>query len=77
MNLFDFFHNSLFQQELKQSRRQISQQRAYDELEAAVYIDFAEELDDQQQNGIGKSDYDRNSQNEYDFMDEYDCADIY
>ena len=75
MNLFDFFHNSLFQQELKQSRRQISQQRAYDELEAEVYIDFAEELDDQQQNGIGKSDYDRNSQ--YDFMDEYDCADIY
>ena len=70
MNLFDFFHNSLFQQELKQSRRQISQQRAYDELEAEVYIDFAEELDDQQQNGIGKSDYDRNSQNEYDFMDE-------
>ena len=65
MNLFDFFHNSLFQQELKQSRRQISQQRAYDELEAEVYIDFAEELDDQQQNGIGKSDYDRNSQNEY------------
>lgn len=59
MNLFDFFHNSLFQQELKQSRRQISQQRAYDELEAEVYIDFAEELDDQQQNGIGKSDYDR------------------
>lgn len=48
------FHNSLFQQELKQSRRQISQQRAYDELEAEVYIDFAEELDDQQQNGIGK-----------------------
>ena len=41
MNLFDFFHNSLFQQELKQSRRQISQQRAYDELEAEVYIDFA------------------------------------
>lgn len=42
-----------------------------------MYIDFAEELDDQQQNGIGKSDYDRDSQNEYDFMDEYDCADIY
>ena len=41
MNLFDFFHNSLFQQELKQSRRQISQQRAYDELEAEVYIDLS------------------------------------
>ena len=65
MNLFDFFHNSLFQQELKQSRRQISQQRAYDELEAEVYIDFAEELDDQQQNGIGKDCCEKNEIDSY------------
>lgn len=77
MNLFDFFHNSLFQQELKQSRRQIEQQKAYDELEAEAYIDFAEELDDQRQNNIWQNDCDRSNQDEYDFMDEYDCADIY
>ena len=77
MNLFDFFQNTLFQQELKQNRRQIEQQKAYDELEAEVYIDFAEELDDQRRNGIWQNDCERDNQDESDFMDEYDCADIY
>ena len=77
MNLFDFFQNTLFQQELKQNRRQIEQQKAYDELEAEVYIDYAEEFDDQRQNGIWQNDCERDNQDESDFMDEYVCADIY
>lgn len=72
MNLFDFFHNSLFQQKQKQSRRQFDQQRTYDELEAEIYIDLAEKLDDQQQD-----DYNFDSQDKYDFINEHDCADIY
>ncbi len=61
MNLFDLFQNTLFQQELKQNRRQIEQQKAYDELEADIW----------------QNDCDRDNQDESDFMDEYDCADIY
>lgn len=77
MSLFNFFHNSFFHQELKQNCKQIVQQRAYDELEAEVHIDFDEELDDQRQDGIWQNDSCRDIQDENDFMDEYDCADIY
>lgn len=77
MSLFDFFHNSSFQQELKKNRQQCGRKMACDELEAELFIDFADEMEEKRQNYTWRNDYDCGSQGEYDCMDEYDCSEVY
>ena len=77
MSLFDFFHNSLLQQEWKQNRRQNERQMTCDDLEAEVYMDFDDEMENERQNGIWQNDYDTDSQDDGDYMNEYDSVDMY
>lgn len=71
MGLFDIFSNSLFQQEMRKDRRRNERQAACDELEAEVYIDLADEAEDERQNGIWQDDYGGACQDECDYIDEY------
>lgn len=71
MGIFDIFSNSLFQQEMRRDRRQNEHQAACDELEAEVYINLADEVEDECQNGVWLGDYDGDCQDDCGYIDDY------